>query len=234
MRARARKRVSASLAAALPHLPGVLHKLEPVLNKYGYAAVLGLVLIEDFGVPVPGETVLILASVYAGTGRLNIVLVALLGFLGAVVGDNIGFAVGHFGGRPLVDRYGRYILLTPERVERATSFFERHGGKIIVVARFIEGLRQANGIIAGLSGMHWARFLAFNALGAALWVGVWASVGYASGPHINSVYNTATKYELYLAIAFGLLVAALVARHVMRRRRRSREREREGAGRGSS
>jgi len=213
--------MSTVIASALPqHLPGVLQNLEPALNEFGYAAVVGLVLIEDFGVPVPGETVLILASVYAGTGRLNIVLVALLGFIGAVLGDNIGFAVGHFGGRRLVDRYGRYIFLTPERVERATAFFERHGGKVIVVARFIEGLRQANGIIAGTSGMHWARFLAFNALGAALWVGVWTSIGYASGPHINSVYNTATEYELYLAIAFGVLVVLLIVRQLYRRRAR--------------
>jgi membrane protein DedA with SNARE-associated domain len=212
------------IASALPHLPGVLHSLEPALNKYGYAAVIALVMVEDFGVPVPGETVLILASVYAGTGRLNIFLVALLGFLGAVIGDNIGFAVGHFGGRPLVDRYGRYILLTPERVDRATQFFERHGGKIIVIARFIEGLRQANGIIAGISGMHWVRFVIFNALGAALWVAVWTSIGYASGPHITSVYNTATKYELYVAIGFGLLVAGWIGWHLWRRRRRTQPR----------
>src|SRR5215472_4692689 len=104
------------LAAAMTqHLPRVLHDLEPTLNHYGYLAVAGLVLVEDFGVPVPGETVLILGAVYAGTGRLNIALVALLGFLGAVLGDNIGFAIGHFGGRRLVERYGRYIFLTPER-----------------------------------------------------------------------------------------------------------------------
>jgi membrane protein DedA with SNARE-associated domain len=211
--------VSALLAAAVPHLPGVLHKLEPVLNEWGYAAVFGLVLVEDFGVPVPGETVLILAAVYAGAGRLNIVVVALLGFLGAVIGDNIGFAVGHYGGRPLVDRWGRYIFLTPQRVDRATAFFQRHGGKIIIVARFIEGLRQANGIIAGISGMHWTRFLAFNALGAALWVAVWTSVGYASGSHIESVYDTASKYSVYLIIAFGVFVAVLIARHLLRRRR---------------
>jgi hypothetical protein len=106
------------IAAATPqHLPGVLHSLEPTLNQFGYLAVFGLVLVEDFGVPVPGETVLILGAVYAGSGRLNIVLVALLGFLGAVLGDNIGFALGHFGGRRLVERYGRYIFLTPARLD---------------------------------------------------------------------------------------------------------------------
>ena len=210
------------VAAAAPHLPGVLHALEPTLNNYGYLAVAGLVLIEDFGVPVPGETVLILAAVYAGSGRLSIALVVLLGFLGAVVGDNIGFAIGHFGGRRLVERWGRYILLTPERLEKATAFFERHGGKVIVIARFVEGLRQANGIVAGTTGMHWARFLAFNALGAALWVGVWSAVGYFSGNNITSIYNTASRYSTYLGIAVGVTIIALIVRHIVRRRRRAR------------
>jgi membrane protein DedA with SNARE-associated domain len=206
-------------AATSQHLPGVLHSLEPTLNHYGYLAVAGLVLIEDFGVPVPGETILILAAVYAGTGRLDIMLVALLGFCGAVLGDNIGFAIGHFGGRPLIERYGRYIFLTPERIEKATGFFERHGGWIIIVARFIEGLRQANGIIAGISGIHWAKFLLFNAFGAALWVAVWTSVGYFSQSHINTIYDTASRYSTYVAIAFGVLVVAYIARRVIRVRR---------------
>jgi membrane protein DedA with SNARE-associated domain len=208
------------IAAAMPeHLPGVLHTLEPTLNHYGYLAVVGLVLIEDFGVPVPGETVLILAAVYAGTGRLNIALVALLGFCGALLGDNIGFAIGHFGGRPLAERYGRYIFLTRERLEKATRFFDRHGGKIIIVARFIEGLRQANGIIAGISGMRWPRFLIFNAICAALWVAVWTSIGYFSGSHINAIYTDATRYDKYLVVALAVVVVVYVARRVMRVRR---------------
>jgi membrane protein DedA with SNARE-associated domain len=181
--------------------------------------VVGLVFIEDFGVPVPGETVLILAAVYAGTGRLNIVGVSLLGFCGALLGDNVGFAIGHFGGRRLAERYGRYIFLTPERLDKATGFFERHGGKIVVVARFIEGLRQANGIIAGTSGMRWTRFLTFNAIGAALWVAAWTSVGYLSGSHISTIYNDATRYDRYLAIALGALLLTYIVRRVMRVRR---------------
>ena len=210
----------ATAHATLPHLPGVLHKLEPALDKYGYAAVAGLVLIEDFGVPVPGETVLILGAVYAGAGRLNVFLVGLLAFLGAVIGDNIGFALGHFGGRRLVERFGRYIFLTPERLGRATGFFERHGGKVITIARFVEGLRQANGIIAGITGMHWARFLAFNALGAVLWVAVWTSVGYFSGSHVDTIYREATRYDTYLAIAVGVLLLAFLGRALHRHLRR--------------
>lgn len=178
--------------------------------------------------PVPGETTLIVAAVYAGAGRLNVWLVGLIAFAAAIAGDNIGFAIGHFGGRPLVERFGRYIFLTPARIDRATGWFERHGGKIVTVARFIEGLRQANGIIAGISGMHWAKFLAFNALGAALWVAVWTSIGYFSGDNIDSIYHTATRYSTYFAIAFGVLVLAWIAHLVWRRRARAAASESSG------
>jgi membrane protein DedA with SNARE-associated domain len=214
------------LAATAPpaHLPGVLHDLEPTLNKFGYLS-LGLIFLEDFGVPVPGETVLIIAAIYAGTGRLNVWLVALLGFVFAVLGDNVGFGIGHFGGRPLADRYGKYIFLTPERLDKTEEFFNRHGGKVIVIARFVEGLRQANGLIAGISGMHWTRFIPFNMLGAALWVAVWVSIGYFSGNNINSIYHTVTRYQTYFAVAVGLLIVALIARHFWRRRKRRTARE---------
>jgi membrane protein DedA with SNARE-associated domain len=205
-------------AAAPQHLPGVLHSLEPTLNRFGYLA-LGLVFLEDFGVPVPGETVLIISAVYAGTGRLSIWLVAIIAFFAAILGDNVGFAIGHFGGRPLAERYGKYIFLTPERLDKTANFFDHHGGKVIVIARFVEGLRQANGIIAGITGMHWTRFIPFNALGAALWVGVWVSIGYFSGDHINSIYDAATRYELYFGIAVALVILAFIARRIMRRRR---------------
>jgi membrane protein DedA with SNARE-associated domain len=209
-------------ASAVPRqLPGVLRTLEGPLNSFGYLAVAGFVFLEDFGVPVPGETILIVAAVYAGTGRLSIFLVALLGFLAAVLGDNVGFAIGRLGGQRLLSRFGRYILLTPERVEKATGFFERHGGKIIVVARFVEGLRQANGIIAGLIGMRWLRFLAFNAIGATLWVALWTSVGYFSGDHIDAIYSDVTRYDTYFAIAVVVLLIFYIARRVRRRRKRA-------------
>ena len=211
--------------ASAPQMPGFLNALSGPLNHYGYLAVFFLVMIEDFGIPVPGETILIAASIYAGHGQLNVVAVGVVAVVAAVAGDNIGFAIGHFGGRALAVRWGRYIFLTGDRLDRAESFFNRHGGKIIVVARFIEGLRQANGIIAGITGMHWTKFLPFNMLGAALWVALWVSVGYFSGSHIDSIYHTVTKYQTYFAIAVVLAVLAFVARHLWRRRRQRRERE---------
>jgi len=207
-----------------PALPGFLNVVGGQLNHYGYWAVLLLVLIEDFGIPVPGETILIAAAIFAGAGRLNVVAVGIVGFVAAVLGDNIGFAIGHFGGRALALRWGKYIFLTEERLDRAEVFFNEHGGKIIVVARFIEGLRQANGIIAGISGMHWRRFLFFNAIGAALWVGTWVTIGYTAGNHINTIYHYITTYSYYALIAVVVLVVAFIIRHVLRRRRRSAQR----------
>src|ERR1700750_1769775 len=201
-----------------PPLPGFLNALAGPLDHFGYWAVLLLVMLEDFGIPVPGETVLIAASVYAGAGRLNVVAVGVVGFVAAVIGDNIGFAIGHFGGRALVLRWGRYVRLTEERLDKAEAFFARHGGWIITVARFIEVLRQVNGLVAGISGMRWRRFLVFNALGAALWVGTWVSVGYLAGSHIGSIYSYITRYSYYALIVAGVVIVALIARHLLRRR----------------
>jgi membrane protein DedA with SNARE-associated domain len=200
-----------------PALPGVFHTLAPVLNHYGYLAVAGFIFLEDFGVPVPGETILIAAAVYAGAGQLNILVVGVLAVVAAICGDNVGFAIGHYGGRPLLAHYGRYIFLTPHRVDVAERWFTRHGGKIVAIARFIEGLRQANGIIAGTTGMHWAKFLAFNALGAVLWVGLWTALGYASGAHLATIYPIAGRALLAAAGLAILLIAARLLRYRQRR-----------------
>lgn len=188
------------------------------MNSYGYLAVGGLLFLEDFGIPVPGETILIAAAVYAGAGSLSITAVVGIAVLAAVAGDNVGFAIGHLGGRRLVERFGRYVLLTPARLETAERFFSHHGGKIIVVARFVEGLRQANGVLAGLTGVPWRRFLGFNILGAVLWVGVWASLGYLTGTNIGPVYEQISRYQRYALIALVVLLLALLARRLTRHR----------------
>ena len=204
-----------------PHLPGIFASLAPVLDKHGYLAVAGFVLLEDFGVPVPGETILIAAAVYAGAGQLNVVAVGVVAVAAAILGDNIGYLLGRTGGRPLVLRYGKYVLLTEKRLDAAQGWFTRHGGKVVVIARFIEGLRQANGWIAGITRMHWLSFVLFNSLGAVLWVGTWLTVGYVSGSHINTVYNAFQQYVVYFVIAVAVVIAALITRHVLRRRRAS-------------
>ena len=201
-----------------PNLPSFVQAIAPTIHHYGYVAVGGLVLLEDFGVPVPGETTLIAAAVFAGAGQLNIIAVAVIAFLAAVIGDNIGFAIGDFGGRPLVHRFGKYIFITPERLDKAEAFFNRNGGKVVIVARFIEGLRQANGIIAGVSEMRWPAFILFNAIGALLWVSVWSLVGYYGGNHIETFYH----YGLYISVATLVLLAAYIVYRVSRSRKQSK------------
>jgi membrane protein DedA with SNARE-associated domain len=202
-------------------LPGIFGDLQPALEHYGYLAVGGFVLLEDFGVPVPGETMLVAAALFAGAGHMNIAVVILVAVLGAIVGDNIGFIVGHFAGRPLIERFGRYIFLTPQRLDHAEDFFNRHGGKVVTVARFIEGLRQVNGILAGMVGMHWLKFLAFNALGAVLWVCTWATLGYLAGENIVQIYAGFERYKWYVIGALIVIAAILIARRVRRGRARS-------------
>jgi membrane protein DedA with SNARE-associated domain len=204
----------------MAHLPHVIQPIAPYLDRYGYLAVFGGVLLEDFGVPVPGETLMIAGAAVAGlTGHLFVGWVMLLAFFGAVIGDNIGFAIGYFGGRTLLRRYGRYVLIREKQLEKAEHFFDRHGAKVVVVARFIEGLRQLNGILAGASEMRWRKFLLYNAIGAALWVGVWGSVGYFFGNHLDQILPLVERYTLYV-IAAALVVLAAVASYALYSRRK--------------
>jgi membrane protein DedA with SNARE-associated domain len=211
---------AAALASSPPPLPGFLNALSSPLQHYGLWVIFLLIMLEDFGIPVPGETILIAGAIYAGAGRLNIVAVGIVGFIAAIIGDNIGFAIGHFGGRALALRWGKYVFLTEERLDKAQAFFDRRGAIVITFARFVEGLRQANGIIAGITGMHWRRFLVFNALGAALWVGTWVSLGYLAGDHITTIYHYITVYSYYVLIAVAVFVLAYVAWRLRRRHRR--------------
>ena len=199
-------------------LPGVFGDVQPILEHYGYLAVGGFVLLEDFGVPVPGEILLISAAIFAGAGHMNIAVVIVVAVLGAVIGDNIGYAVGRLGGRPLAERWGRFVFLTPARLDKAEVYFDAHGGKIVTIARFVEGLRQVNGLIAGIVGMHWLKFLGFNALGAVLWVGTWAGLGFLTGTHMVTIYAAFERYKWYVIGALVVAIAIVITIRVRRGR----------------
>lgn len=204
-----------------PELPGVFAWLSPILTSYGYLAVFGFLFIESFGAPVPGQTMLMAAGFFAGAGKLNVAGVAALGFLAAVAGDNVGYLIGRFGGRRLVLRFGRYILVTEKRLAKTEDFFRRNGGKIVAIARFVDGLRQLNGIVAGIARMSWRRFLVFNALGAAAWVGVWTSFGYFAGGHLTTIYQEFPRYRTMVLFAVIVAAVALGAHWWWRRQRES-------------
>jgi membrane protein DedA with SNARE-associated domain len=108
--------------------------------------------------------------------------------------------------------------VTEKRLNKAEEFFKRHGGKIVGVARFVDGLRQLNGVVAGIAGMPWRRFLAFNALGAVVWVTVWTSVGYFAGGHLTAIYQGFHRYQIVVLAAAGALILAALARWLWRRR----------------
>lgn len=219
--------IAAALASSAPPLPGFLNALSGTLQHFGLWAIGLLITLEDFGVPVPGETILIAGAIFAGAGRINVVALGVVAFFAAVTGDNIGFAIGHFGGRALALRFGKYVFLTEERLDKAERFFDRRGSIVITFARFVEGLRQANGIIAGITGMHWLRFVIFNAIGAALWVGTWITIGYFAGNNITTIYHYITLYSYYVLAGLVVLIVGYI---VWRRRRRRRRAAASAAG----
>jgi membrane protein DedA with SNARE-associated domain len=199
----------------------LVQTLQPYIQHYGNLAVFAAIFLEDFGVPVPGETMLIVASLLAARGRLNIFLVIFIALLAAVLGDNVGYLIGRFGGRSLVLRFGRYVLLTPERLSYAEGFFQRRGAVIVIAARFIEILRQLNGIVAGMTRLGWRRFLIYNSVGAALWVGFWSILFYMLGRKAELFGGLYERYK-FLGFAALAVIAGAVVVHVILRRRRKR------------
>jgi len=157
---------------------------------------------------MPGETMLIAAALLASGHELDIAVVLPVAFTAAVLGDNVGYAIGRFGGRALVLRLGRRLFVTEEKLAKVEGFFSRRGAIIVVVARFIEILRQLNGIAAGIAGMPWRRFLFFNALGAALWAGFWGTFFYQVGRHGEIFASIYRRFQPFVigALALGAVV----------------------------
>lgn len=155
----------------------LLGTLEPYVHQYGVAAIFLILTFESLGAPLPGESLLIVASILAGRGDLSYVALVLSAWAGSVVGDSIGYLIGRKFGRTLLLRYGGKVGLNAERLAKAEAVFARYGPVAVAIARFFSLLRQLNGVVAGSMGMPWRRFLLFNALGAALWVLTWTMIG---------------------------------------------------------
>lgn len=170
---------------------------------YGYLAVLVVVGLESTGVPLPGETMLLTAAIYAGTThQLSIVGVITAAAAGAILGDNLGFVIGYWGGYRFLRRFGRYIRLNQPRLRLGRYLFRRHGGKVVFFGRFVSVLRIYAAFLAGTNHMPWARFLAFNAAGGIIWATLYGTGAYVLGNAIQNLSRRAT-------IAFGVL--ALIA-----------------------
>jgi membrane protein DedA with SNARE-associated domain len=147
--------------------------------RYGYAVVFLGVFLENTGLPVPGETMLLAGAALSHYGRLKLQWVVLTAIGGAILGDNLGFFIGRRYGRGLVERYGSHIGFTRPRLAQFDTFFRRHGGRTVFIARFITGLRVVGAVLAGASGLRWPTFLVYNAAGAVVWSTAIGVAGYS-------------------------------------------------------
>ncbi|GAC1580646.1 MAG: hypothetical protein NVS3B18_14290 [Candidatus Dormibacteria bacterium] len=187
--------------------------VDDFLGRFGYAAVFAFVGIESLGIPFPGETMVIAAALYAGaTHNLNIIGVIVAAAAGAIIGDNIGYGLGHWGGYRLLIRYGRYIRLHPARIKLARYLFLRHGAKVVFFGRFVSVLRTYAAFLAGTARMPWPRFLTFNALGGVTW-----ATGFGLGAYLAADRLTKLSGPIDLALA-GLAVIVVAAIVVVLRR----------------
>jgi membrane protein DedA with SNARE-associated domain len=167
---------------------------------------------------------MIAGAIFAGTGRagLNVVVVAVVALIASVAGAGIGYLIGRFAGRELVLRYGKYVMIKPHHLDRAEAVVDRYGGIVVIIARYIVGLREANGIIAGITEMRWLTFAVFNVIGGCAWVATWVTIGYMAGDHIDTIYADINRYSLYAFGVLAVLLAAYIAWRVTRRRKSAR------------
>lgn len=186
--------------------------LTHLVSTYGYWAVGGIVALESMGVPLPGEAVLIAASLYAGaTHELDIWYVMAAASAGAIIGDNAGYWIGREIGYRLLLRYGHYLRLTEARLKLGQYLFREHGGKIVFFGRFVAVLRALAAILAGANRMSWPRFLVFNAAGGIVWGLVYGGGAYYFGHALEHVTKPAALGLSVVAAA--AVIAALVIAH---------------------
>ena len=184
------------------------HTIDSWLSSYGYLVVFLLVMIESIGVPVPGETALIGAALYAGsTHKLAIWWVVAVAIAGAVVGDNIGFSIGRYGGAKLLLRHGHKIHLDEARLKIGIWLFRRHGGKVVFWGRFVSILRTWAAFLAGTNHMEWRRFLFYNAAGGAVWATLYGVAYYEFG---GALRKLSTTIDIVLGVAGTAILVAFV------------------------
>jgi membrane-associated protein len=185
----------------------IIEILRGAIVHYGYWAIAVALLIENAGIPVPGETVLLLASFLAfSEHELQLSWIILVGTVAATLGDNLGYAIGFRDGRPLLERYREWLRLCPASLERGDRLFARYGAVTVFFARFVFGLRIVAGPLAGVLRMPWKKFLMFNFLGALVWVTMIASVGYLFGRHWARLVQNLKRFDI--AVAILVLLAA--------------------------
>jgi membrane protein DedA with SNARE-associated domain len=183
-----------------------LAKMQPLLERYGYGAAVLATMAEGMGIPTPGQTLLMASALEAAQGRMNIVLLLVLVTTAAALGNSIGYSIGRWGGRMALDK----LKVNPHRQQYLDDLFKRRGGPVILLARFLDGLRQLNGIVAGVMRMPWWTFTVYNVLGAILWTFAWGLGAYYFGRDIHVIAGFFHRHGWFLYVVGVIVCVALV------------------------
>jgi membrane protein DedA with SNARE-associated domain len=207
--------LSQSVAGSVvEHLDTGISKIRPFLDRYGYAALFISIFVEGFIIPAPGQSLLIAASLDSAYGHLNILWVLLTALVAAVSGNAVGYLIGRWGGRALLAR----IRVNEARLLKVERYFERRGAVVLLFARFLDGFRQLNAVVAGMLEMSWRRFMALSTAGAVLWTGVWGLAVYLLDRRVAMLH---VRFHLVQPIAIAIAIASVAAilLYLVRRRR---------------
>ena len=185
--------------------------------EFGYWAVVLALLLENAGIPVPGETTLLFASFLAWSEhRLQLPLIIVVGILACTAGDNLGYWIGQRGGRPLLERYRSFFHISPAAILKGESLFARYGAVTIFFARFIFGMRIIAGPLAGVLRMNWRRFFVWNFLGAVTWVTVISLVGYFFGRQWDVLVSTMGRANAVIGVLAAVVIFVVLRRYFRR------------------
>jgi len=191
--------------------------LESLLHTYGYAAIFTLIALENAGLPLPGETILITSAIVAATtGEMNVVAIVLTAAVAAFSGSVAGFTVGRYGERHLLHRYAHRFHIDERDLRLGRYLFQRYGGRVVLVARFVAFLREVDSFLAGINRMDWKRFLACSGTGAAAWAATFGFGAYALGRRIETL---STRASVFIG---ALVLLAAIAGFVFLHRNRAR------------
>jgi membrane protein DedA with SNARE-associated domain len=187
------------------HVMAEVSRFEPLLLHYGVVIVMAAVAVEGFGIPAPGQTLLVVGAVLAARGKFDITQLLAGAWFATVVGNLVGYYLGRLGGRRLLAR----LPVNQAHFERMERLCARHGGKLVLLARFIDGVRQLSSLLVGVLQMPPTLFLLMTSLGAALWVSVWGLGAYQLGRHVHVLATTASHLSPYTWAATLLVVLSL-------------------------
>ena len=190
------------------HVSFHLHHL---IARYGYAIVALFVGGESVGIPLPGETVLLTAAAFAGRGHLSIVGVIIASIAGIIAGGSAGYWIGHSAGQAVVLHYGRWIGVTPERLDHTRQFFARYGARAVMVGRFIPIVRILASVVAGISNMPFARFTVYNAIAGIVWSVLFGVLGFEFARDLPRLEDRVGEVSLIALIAGAVAAVAFLA-----------------------